>query len=55
MPARLLLATVATALLAGCTVGPDFQRPATPADTGYLAPSEVQRTRPGGPVAAPGD
>jgi len=36
----LALAAVA-ALLAGCTAGPDFHRPAPPATTGYLHPSAV--------------
>ncbi len=36
--ATLLLATA----LAGCTVGPDFHRPAAPTQSGYLAPGETQ-------------
>jgi NodT family efflux transporter outer membrane factor (OMF) lipoprotein len=34
---RLYLALLAASALAGCTVGPDFTRPAAPADTGYHA------------------
>ena len=34
---RLLLAGAATTLIAGCTVGPDFQRPAGPPVDGYTA------------------
>jgi outer membrane protein TolC len=30
-----------TAALAGCTVGPDFHRPASPPQSGYLAPGEA--------------
>lgn len=33
--APLLLATIASGALAGCTVGPDFARPQAPAATGY--------------------
>ncbi len=35
--AALLLATA----LAGCTVGPTFERPAVPTQSGYLAPGEA--------------
>jgi NodT family efflux transporter outer membrane factor (OMF) lipoprotein len=43
--------------LAGCVVGPDFHRPAAPATTAYLPPSEVQAAAgpAGGPVATSGD
>ena len=34
---RLLLAGAAATLIAGCTVGPDFQRPAGPPVDGYTA------------------
>jgi len=33
-----------TAALAGCTVGPDFHRPASPTQSGYLAPGETAPT-----------
>ncbi|UFN51640.1 efflux transporter outer membrane subunit (plasmid) [Roseomonas sp. OT10] len=62
---RFLLSGVALALLAGCAVGPDFERPAAPDAAGYrpapLAASTVgtdgasggvQRFVPGAPVAA---
>jgi len=42
------------AALAGCTVGPDFQRPAAPGDHAYLAPDEKQAVPGGGPIAVPG-
>ncbi|MDB5428430.1 MAG: transporter, partial [Phenylobacterium sp.] len=43
--------------LAGCVVGPDFHRPAAPATTAYLPPSEAQAAAgpAGGPVATSGD
>ena len=41
-------------MLAGCTVGPDFQRPAAPGDTGYRAPDEI-RPATGAPVVVTGD
>lgn len=43
---RLLPLLFATATLAGCTVGPNFQRPTAPNATHYLPPSET------GPVLA---
>lgn len=49
-----LLSLSAFALVAGCTVGPDFERPAAPGDTGYLAPAEQVRATGPGPVALPG-
>ena len=44
----LVLAMGAGTMLAGCTVGPIFERPATPSATSYVSPSD--RT----PIAAPG-
>ena len=39
---RFSLATLAVAAaLAGCTVGPDFRRPAAPDEAGYLSPGEA--------------
>jgi len=55
---RLLTLTPLLALgLAGCVVGPDFHRPAAPATTAYLSPSETQAAAgpTGGPVATSGD
>lgn len=61
---RILLAGTALALLAGCAVGPDFERPEAPVATGYTSsalphataasggPSEdQQRFMPGAPLA----
>ncbi|WP_254603224.1 efflux transporter outer membrane subunit [Sphingomonas bacterium] len=53
-PPRPFAAMTIAALLVGCTVGPDFRRPAAPGDTGYLAPAEI-RYATGGPVAATGE
>ena len=47
-------ALLVAALLAGCTVGPDFQRPAAPGDTAYRAPGEI-RPATGAPIVATGD
>jgi NodT family efflux transporter outer membrane factor (OMF) lipoprotein len=52
-----LTASTAAALLAGCTVGPDFQHPAAPGQAGYLAPGDTSAARSaphGGPVAVAG-
>ena len=44
-----------TAMLAGCTVGPDFKRPATPTTSSYLAPGEAgAAAQAGAPIATPG-
>jgi NodT family efflux transporter outer membrane factor (OMF) lipoprotein len=42
-PARRLVLSTLTLALAGCAVGPDFHRPAAPADAGYLTtvPTDV--------------
>jgi NodT family efflux transporter outer membrane factor (OMF) lipoprotein len=37
---RLIASLLAATVLAGCTVGPDFVRPAAPGTTAYLPPSE---------------
>lgn len=50
-----LVALGASSILAGCTVGPDFQRPASPAGNTYLSAADPhQRASVAGPVAAPG-
>lgn len=51
---RLLPLFLATAALAGCTVGPDFQRPAAPTTPAYLPPSEQKPAVPGQPKADAG-
>ncbi|WP_454883195.1 efflux transporter outer membrane subunit [Sphingomonas oryzagri] len=51
---RLVPALLATAALAGCTVGPDFHRPAPPATSAYLPAAEQQPTAPGQPLASSG-
>lgn len=43
--APLLLATIASGALAGCTVGPDFARPQAPAATGYQPAGEAPPPR----------
>ena len=43
--APLLLATIASGALAGCTVGPDFARPPAPAATGYQPAGEAPPPR----------
>jgi NodT family efflux transporter outer membrane factor (OMF) lipoprotein len=48
---RLLPAILATAALAGCTVGPNFQRPDVPTATAYRAPAEVRPAAPAEPQA----
>ena len=49
-----LFATSAAFALAGCTVGPDFVRPAAPSQTGYLAPGDHALGQMPGPVAVAG-
>lgn len=51
----LTLGLAAATMLAGCTVGPDFQRPATPSQTGYVSPSDAVPTPAAGPAAVPGE
>jgi len=41
------LAFLAAAALAGCTVGPNFERPAAPSAAGYLPPAEAQAGKTG--------
>ena len=53
LPLRVPALAVAT-LLAGCTVGPTFERPAAPGDVGYRAPGEI-RPATGAPAMAIGD
>ena len=48
-----LVASAALAL-AGCTVGPDFTRPAAPGQTGYVSPADPAPRNTGGPVALAG-
>lgn len=54
MKSAFLAVLAAGSMLAGCTVGPDFRRPAAPADHAYLAPGEAVSRAPG-PVAATGE
>ena len=51
---RLVPALLATAALAGCTVGPDFHRPAPPTTSAYLPTAEQQPTAAAQPLASPG-
>ena len=53
-PRSLLAALAAGSILAGCTVGPDFERPASPSATVYRSPSDPLATPAPGPVANPG-
>lgn len=53
-PRLFLSGLLAVPVLAGCTVGPDFARPAVPSQTGYLAPRELANQHPAAPVAQPG-
>jgi len=46
---RLLPLLLAATALAGCTVGPDFTRPAAPSTSAYLPPAEQPPLRTGGP------
>lgn len=43
------------AVLAGCTVGPDFKRPEAPTASGYVAAGDVKSTTSGAPVAVQGE
>ena len=47
-------ALAAVAMLAGCTVGPDFARPAAPSGNAYLSPAERVSAHRSGPIAVPG-
>jgi NodT family efflux transporter outer membrane factor (OMF) lipoprotein len=51
MRAVLLPLLIASATLAGCTVGPNFVRPTPPAATAYLPASGQQAAQPGQPQA----
>jgi NodT family efflux transporter outer membrane factor (OMF) lipoprotein len=51
---RLALLLLASATLAGCTVGPDFQRPATPTPENYRGATERQEPVAGTPQATLG-
>jgi NodT family efflux transporter outer membrane factor (OMF) lipoprotein len=51
---RFIPALLATAALAGCTVGPDFRRPAPPTTSAYLPPEEQQPAGSTQPLASPG-
>jgi NodT family efflux transporter outer membrane factor (OMF) lipoprotein len=44
----------AATMLAGCTVGPNFQRPAAPSQTSYVSPSDPLADAAAGPAALPG-
>ncbi|WP_232475993.1 efflux transporter outer membrane subunit [Flavisphingomonas formosensis] len=46
---RLALLLLSTAALAGCMVGPDYERPAAPAAAGYLAPADTRPPVEGAP------
>ncbi|MGC1729567.1 MAG: efflux transporter outer membrane subunit [Steroidobacteraceae bacterium] len=55
-----LTVTLTALILAGCAVGPDFKKPAAPAEQGYLHPApppgntnaqDVQHLNPGGEIA----
>ena len=50
----LLLAATAAATLAGCTVGPDFERPAAPGETTYVSPSDPTLRDTKGPTTLAG-
>ena len=51
----LFLALTSGLMLAGCSAGPDFVRPASPPTHDYIAPGATLQTSPGGPVAQPGE
>lgn len=53
--ATLALLVMTVALASGCTVGPDFQRPAAREAQGYLAGEEILGVAPGGPAAVLGE
>ena len=44
-------ALLATSILAGCTVGPNFERPVAPTATAYRPATEVQAATPSEPIA----
>jgi len=48
------LGLTAATMLAGCTVGPDFQRPATPSQSAYLSAHDALPKPAPGPVAVAG-
>jgi NodT family efflux transporter outer membrane factor (OMF) lipoprotein len=48
-------ALVATTMLVGCTVGPDFQRPTAPSATGFLSPAERTPVGGAGPIPVAGE
>lgn len=50
-----LLGLAGATMLAGCTVGPDFARPAAPSQSAYLSPHDATPTPAAGPVAMPGE
>jgi NodT family efflux transporter outer membrane factor (OMF) lipoprotein len=50
----LLLVASAGIALAGCTVGPDFVRPAAPGQTGYVSPADPAVRTIGGPAGVAG-
>lgn len=52
---RLYPLLLLSAALAGCTVGPNFKRPAAPATAAYLPPAEQGAPASGQPVAIPGE
>jgi NodT family efflux transporter outer membrane factor (OMF) lipoprotein len=52
---RLIPLLLVSATLAGCTVGPNFERPAAPVSTAYLPPSEQAPAVVGQPVASSGE
>ena len=45
-------ALTAATMLAGCTVGPNFERPAAPSTTAYTSPSDVVTNPASGPAMA---
>ena len=49
-----LPALAAASMLGGCTVGPNFERPAAPGTTNYVSPGESASVRGAGPVAVAG-
>jgi NodT family efflux transporter outer membrane factor (OMF) lipoprotein len=55
MKLRTPLLLAALAALGGCTVGPNFRRPAAPSATAYTGPSDPLRAAPGAPATVPGE
>ncbi|TPG22632.1 efflux transporter outer membrane subunit [Sphingomonas koreensis] len=49
-----LIGLTAATALAGCTVGPNFERPAAPSQSGYLSPSDRTPVPAAGPTALAG-